>query len=168
MKLFLIILMLLPLWIIFSAGVGLVDMGPKPHMEFFLDSEVGAVQVEAGTLYECGQPDCSDAHPLEEVAVQGFRCYETTCTAVAYGFAPYHVLELTFSDGVTRRSQVFETIGHISNYGVTVRENDLLVAPRFNLADTLRNLLFAMCCPGLALAGAPLAWGIPAVRRKNQ
>jgi hypothetical protein len=142
--------------------------GANPHMEFSFESEVGAVQVEAGTLYECDQPDCSDARPLEEVAVQGFRCYETPCIAVAYGFARYHILELTFSDGVIRRSQVFETLGHISNYDVTVRETDLLVAPRFNLADTLRNLWFAMCCPGLALAGAPLAWVIPAVRRKTQ
>ncbi len=159
-------LMLLPFLFIPLAGVGLADVGPKPHMEFSLVFEGDEVQVESGTLYECDLPDCSDARPLEEVAVQGFRCYENTCTAVAYGFARYHRLALVFSDGVTRRSPVFETQGHISNYVVTVRQSDLLVTPRFNLVDTLRNLIAGLCCPGLALAGAPLAL-LGGGRRKN-
>lgn len=159
-------LMLLSFLLIPLAGVGLVDVGPKPHLEFSLVFEGDEVQVESGTLYECDLPDCSDARPLEEMAVQGFRCYENTCIAVAYGFARYHRLVLVFSDGVTRRSPVFETQGHLSNYVVTVRESDLLVTPRFNLVDTLRNLIAGLCCPGLVLAGAPLALRMVG-RRKN-
>jgi hypothetical protein len=136
----------------------LADMGPKPHMEFEFTHEGTETLIVSGTLYECGEPDCSDAQPLEEVAVQGFYCYQgTSCSAVAYGFRPYHQLEITFDDGRTLQSNVFETVGFISNYTVTVRATDLLVEERFDFADFLRNIFNSVCCFGAGIAMLPLA-----------
>jgi hypothetical protein len=94
---------------------------------------------------------------LEEVAVQGFYCYQgISCSAVAYGFRPYHKLEITFADGRTWESNGFETGGCISIYPVTVRETDLLVEERFDFADFLRNIFNSVCCFGAGLALLPL------------
>jgi hypothetical protein len=144
--------------LLFPTASVLADMGPKPHMEFEFIHEGEAILIVSGTLYECGEPDCSDAMPLEEVAVQGFYCYQgISCSAVAYGFRPYHQLEVTFEDGRTLESNVFETVGFISNYTVTVREDDLLVEERFDFADFLRNIFNSVCCFGVGVAMLPLA-----------
>ncbi len=141
------------------------DMGPKPEMDFQFIIEVDQPLIESGILYECYQPDCSDAEPLEKVAVQGMLCNETSCFAVSYGFAPYHKLEIAFTDGQILESNIFETVGHISEYTVTVREDGLLVEPRFNLVTFLRNLfLRLLCCPTAVIMGLPAALS----RRKKQ
>ena len=132
------------------------DMGPKPSMEFEIKYENEPARIESSVLYECSQPDCGDASPLEEIAVQGFRCYEDLCLAVAYGFKKYHKIELTFEDGRTLESNIFKTAGFLSNYTLTVRESDLLVRERFNLADFFRNIFWSVCCLGAGLAVLPV------------
>ena len=127
-------LLLFSLMMILPAQIVLADTGPKPTMEFHfkgLDPEM--MQIVSGILYECDQPDCGDAKPLEELGPQRLTCTTTGCHALAYGFAPYHILEVEFSDEVTRRSNVFETAGFNSNYSVTIQPNDLLVKSQFNL-----------------------------------
>jgi len=130
------------------------DMGPKPGMdfEFVYETASGPLLIEDGVQYECSQPDCSDARPLEDAGPQGFRCYETICSSIAYGYNDYHYLELTFSDGKTRQSNVFKTAGFSSAYKVTVRENDLLVEPRllnpYNIHPYLLLCLLCLCCLG--------------------
>jgi hypothetical protein len=159
---------LLPLFFLFffPASSVFADMGPKPHMEFEFQYEGKETLIVSGILHECGEPDCSDAEPLEQVAVQGFYCYQgTTCSAVAYGFRPYHKLEITFEDGRTLESNIFETVGFISNYTVTVRETDLLVEERFVFADFLRNMFNAVCCFGAGLVMLP--FGMAFRRRKK-
>lgn len=113
----------LPVQVVFA------DVGPKPTMEFEFKQELpdGQVAITSGILYECDQPDCSDAAPIEEVGPQRFYCDTQSCSATAYGFAPYHRLEIEFSDGVTRQSNIFETIDFNSNYLVTVNADDLSV-----------------------------------------
>ncbi|MCD4671992.1 MAG: hypothetical protein K8R77_04945 [Anaerolineaceae bacterium] len=54
-------------------------------------------------------------------------CYGTTCHATAYSFSEYHQLRLTFSDGVTRESNIFTKKAFKANYKVTIGKNDLLV-----------------------------------------
>jgi hypothetical protein len=145
----------------------LADMGPKPHMEFDIKYEGEELQIVSSLLYECSLSDCSDAQPLEDIAVQGIRCYANNlCTAVAYGFRDYHILELTFSDGRTLRSNVFKTVGFLSNYTVTVRENDLLVKERFDLADSIRNIFNSVCCFFAGFALLPLGMAFPSRRKK--
>lgn len=125
------------------------DTGPKPTMEFEFQQELTGqppLTIVSGLFYECRQPDCSDASLLEEGGPQGFRCQVNSCHATAYGFAPYHRIEIEFSDGQTRRSNVFETAGFDSKYLVTIRPGDLLVEARFSVGGFPRLVSIVMAC----------------------
>jgi|SRR5919108_1285971 hypothetical protein len=147
-------LILLFFWQLFlPVSIVFADTGPKPTMEFTLNQELTGepLTIVSGILYECDQPNCSDAAPLEEVGPQGLYCEPQSCRAIGYGFAPYHRLEIEFSDSVTRQSNIFETAGFDSKYTVTVRPNDLLVEDRFSLGVFPRTgtVLVASCICGL-------------------
>jgi hypothetical protein len=154
--LLLLILSFMPVHIAFA------DTGPKPTMEFEFNQELpdGEVTIIAGILYECKQSDCSDAVPLQELGPQRFVCETLSCRALAYGFSPYHKLEIQFSDGKTRQSNIFETEGFDSKYTVTVRPDDLLVEAQFSPMTILHpifRLIIACLC---ALAGIGLVIGL--------
>ncbi len=137
------------------------DTGPKPTMTFEFEQEWSGekLTILLGILYECEQPDCSDAAPLEELGPQRFMCEAESCRAMAYGFSPYHKLEIQFSDGKTRQSQVFETAGFNSRYTVKVRQDDLLVDARFSLpAFSPMNIVILACM--CTLAGGILIIGL--------
>ena len=136
----------------------LADTGPKPTMEFQFKQQVLAelVTIVSGILYECQQSDCGDAQPLEEVGPQGFSCSMDSCSAMAYVFAPYHRIEIEFSDGKRRQSNIFETAGFESRYVITVNPDDLSVeslpslpAPRWTLAILLT--FACILCGGILL-----------------
>ena len=148
-----IVLLLLVLTLL-PTSVVLADTGPKPSMEF---SFTGAdVTIVSGILYECDQSDCDDAEPLADLGAQGLYCEATSCRALAYGFAPYHILEIEFSDGTTRESNIFETAGFDSKYKVTVQPDDLLVEAQLNLDFITGSPLWVvLCC--CALTGGLLA-----------
>ena len=135
LKLIKLFILLLLIQVLLPVHTALADTGPKPTMEFTFQQEMTGelVTIISGILYECDQPDCSDAAPLEDVGPQGLYCEPQSCRAIGYGFAPYHQLEIEFSDGTTRRSNIFETAGFDSKYAVTVRPDDLLVEARFSL-----------------------------------
>jgi hypothetical protein len=148
-----IVLLLLLLTLLPTFTV-LADTGPKPSMEFTFTGE--DVTIVSGILYECDQPDCSDAEPLKDLGAQGLYCETSRCRALAYGFAPYHILEIEFVDGTTRESNIFETAGFDSKYKVTVRPGDLLVESQLNLDFiTGTPLWVVLCC--CALLGGILA-----------
>ena len=129
----------------------LADTGPKPSMDFTFTGE--PVSIVSGILYECEQADCSDAAPLGEFGPQRFYCDAESCGAVAYGFAPYHRIEIEFSDGQTRTSNIFETAGFDSKYTVTVRPDDLLVESQFSLGMFPRTGTFLVLCACLCTIG---------------
>ena len=150
-KILLLLIILQTFWL---PPVARADTGPKPTMDFeFIGS--GELMIVSGILYECDQSDCIDAAPLEELGPQGLRCDATSCRALGYGFAPYHILEIEFSDGVTRRSNIFETAGFASKYTVTVQPDDLLIKAQLSLGAVPPNLLFfaalACACTSMAL-----------------
>jgi hypothetical protein len=126
------------------------DTGPKPSMDFGFKQEFSGplVTITSGILYECEQSDCQDAAPLRRLGPQGFSCAATNCSAMAYGFSDYHRLEITFSDGKTRQSNVFKTSQFQGKYQVTIRRDDLLVKPEFslNLFSPLTYILFCGGC----------------------
>lgn len=158
-KIFIFCLTLLAL--LHAPGV-LADTGPKPTMDFQFSQQMTGeppVMITSGILYECDQSDCSDAAPLEEVGPQRFTCDVNSCRATAYGFAPYHRIEIEFSDGKTRQSDVFRTAGFDSKYTVTIRPEDLLVEARFSLGflPRMATILIACAC---ALVGVGLVAGI--------
>lgn len=129
----------------------LADTGPKPSMDFTFIGE--PVTIVSGILYECEQADCSDAAPLEELGPQRFYCDAESCGAVAYGFSPYHKIEIEFSDGKRRASNIFETAGFDSKYTVNVRPDDLLVEAQFSLGIFPRTGTFIALCACLCVIG---------------
>ena len=131
------------------AGVALADTGPKPSMDFQFQQEMTGeppLTIISGIFYECDQSDCTDAAPLEEGGPQGFTCGANSCYAIAYGFAPYHQIEIEFSDGNTRRSNVFRTAGFDSKYTVTIRPGDLLVESKFSFGFLPRTGTVLVAC----------------------
>jgi len=160
-KLKTLFLSLILMLLILPTQIVMADTGPKPSMDFeFKGLQDGELTIISGILYECDQPDCSDAAPLEELGPQGLRCDTTGCSALAYGFASYHILEIEFSDEVTRRSNIFETAGFDSTYTVTIQPNDLLVEAQFGLGAispyTWILVIISLCC----LAGIGLSVGL--------
>lgn len=141
-----------------SVNTVLADTGPKPSMEFTFTGE--PVTIVSGIMYECQQSDCSDAAPLEELGPQGFRCEAESCSAIGYGFSPYHQIEIEFSDGTTRRSNIFETAGFDSKYTVTVRPEDLRVEAQLNLLPVPRTGTFVLACACLLAAGLMVVAGV--------
>lgn len=152
---------LLLLLALLPAQIVLADTGPKPTMDFQFKQELAGepVTITSGVLYECNQSDCSDASPLEQLGPQGFRCDTESCSATAYGFAPYHKIEIQFSDGKTRQSNIFETAGFDSKYTVTVRPDDLLVESQFSLGVLPPLYLIIITCV-CALVGVGLVVGL--------
>ena len=143
------LLSLILLQVLFSAHIVLADTGPKPTMEFIFKQNLPEGEkhtIVSGILYECDQSDCSDAAPLEEVGPQGFYCDAQSCRAIAYGFAPYHRIEIELSDEITRQSNIFETAGFDSRYTVTVQPNDLLVEAQFGLGVLPPIAIIAITC----------------------
>jgi hypothetical protein len=147
------------------ASTVLADTGPKPSMGFTFTGE--PVTIVSGILYECEQSDCSDAAPLEELGPQGFYCDAESCSAVAYGFAHYHQIEIEFSDGTTRQSNVFETAGFDSEYTVTVRPADLLVEAQFNLSANPRTGIFILACVCILFVGIVVVAGVVFILRRR-
>ncbi len=155
--------------LILPVHTALADTGPKPTMEFeFKGLQEGELQIISGILYECNLADCSDAAPLEELGPQGLYCDTMGCRATAYGFAPYHILEVEFSDEVTRRSNIFETAGFQSSYTVTIQPNDLLVEAQFSLkAFSSVNLFLIACVCALIIGGGIAVLVVFLVRRSR-
>ena len=147
-----VILILFLVGIIPLAGAS-ADVGPKPSMEFTFNQEFSGtpVTITSGILFECEQPDCQDASPLQELGPQRFSCAAITCSALAYGFSPFHKLEIHFSDGITRTSNIFKTSQFQASYKVSIRQNDLLVTPKFSL-NLFTPLTYVLICSG-CLAG---------------
>ena len=134
-----LLLALLPL------GTVSADIGPKPTMDFeFIQQTPGAALTIAGTaiFFECEQADCQDEKPLGVGGPQRFSCGTISCHVLAYGFTRYHRLEIQFSDGKTRKSNVFQTAHFNSVYKVTIRPDDLLVEPQFGW-DSFSNISFS-------------------------
>jgi len=154
-------LLLLCLQILLPAQIVLADTGPKPTMDFQFkyESTEEHPTIISGILYECQQSDCSDAAPLQQLGPQGFRCDSESCSATAYGFAPYHKIEIEFSDEETRQSNIFQTTGFNSKYTVTVHQNDLLVEAQFSLGILPPIFIIVITCI-CALVGVGLVVGL--------
>lgn len=157
---------LLLLLTLLPTATDFADTGPKPSMEFTFTGE--DVTIVSGILYECDQADCSDAEPLEDIGPQGLYCETTSCRATAYGFAPYHILEIEFVDGTTRASNIFETAGFDSKYKVTVNPDDLLVESQLNLEFITGTPLWVVLCCCAVMAGLLAVGGVVFFLRRRR
>ncbi len=116
------------LLLLLCSAVAWADLGPKPTMTFQFQ-EIQALKVVSGALLQSSEPNGEDAKPLGQYGPQRFELKPDGAFAMAYGFAPYSILELTLADGRTLRSQVFSGTGLSSYYKVTVKDGKLRVEP---------------------------------------
>jgi hypothetical protein len=148
-----VLILIAILSVVLPLGTVSADTGPKPTMEFTFTQQApgAALTILSGNLYECKQPDCSDAAPLKQLGPQRLSCDASSCSALAYGFSQYHRLEIQFSDGKTRQSNVFQTAQFNSVYKVTTRPDDLLVEAQFNPVPdpTGAYLIICGCLAGI-------------------
>ena len=171
-KLKVILFSFLLMQLLVPAQIAFADTGPKPTMEFTFKQDMPGepVTITSGTLYECKEFDCSDAAPLQQLGPQGFRCDAESCSATAYGFAPYHKIEIEFSDGKTRQSNVFSTAGFDSKYRVTILSEDLIVEAQFNPSGlfprTVTGILVFLCICGLVIGLLVIGLIILLIRRR--
>lgn len=135
-----VLLMALGLTLLFPIASARADIGPKPSMEFTFEYQIDPVPIVEGELIECQDEACEEGQPLQEAGPQGFRCEEDTCSSLAYGYAPYHKLRITFADRV-RESNVFTKRAFDAVFRVTVSESALLV-------EEVSGGVCG-CCPGL-------------------
>jgi len=138
------------------ARIVFTDTGPKPTMEFTFKQNLaeGELTILSGILYECDQSDCSDASALQELGPQRLTCDVRSCNAMAYGFSSYHRLEIQFSDGKTRQSNIFQTAGFDSRYTVTINQDDLSVEAQFSPGVFPPTMMILIACACILIAGA--------------
>jgi len=104
------------------------DTGPKPSMQFIFTSRIRPVPtIISGQLILCKDEACVQSEPLQELGPQRFECQDDSCYSVAYGTSPYYRLEIEFSDGMTRQSNIFTKRAYFANYLVTIEEQSLEV-----------------------------------------
>lgn len=116
------------------------DIGPKPTATFDFEWETeNQPTIVEGILLQCKDAECMDSYPLEELGPQHFTCTQTACDSMAYGYARYMKLVITFSDGVIRESSVFEKNYDKSSYTVTVHAASLEVSETGGFNDLFRT-----------------------------
>lgn len=132
------------------------DAGPKSGMEFtFLQNGIQPkIEITHGILYVCERSDCQDAHIVPDTQYTGERelsCTEYHCYASLYG--SYYRLEVTFSDGVTRKSNVFTQKFYVSEYSANIQEDSLVVQEEngSNLPIFFFTMIFLFCPASLLL-----------------
>ena len=104
------------------------DAGPHPSMQFVFVSQVKpAPTIVSGQLYECKDEACAESGLLPEMGPQRFQCQPNTCSTSGYMYTTYHRLEIVFSDGLTRQSNIFTKVAYFANYLVTIEEKSLAV-----------------------------------------
>ena len=86
---------------------------------------------------------------------------------MAYGFSQYHRLEVLFSDGLTRSSNIFETNGFNSRYKVTIGAADLLVEPARVSSRLTPIAITLFCLCGVALIIAAIVLMVRFLLRKK-
>jgi hypothetical protein len=133
------------------------DMGPKPSITFDLiyetETPLEVVEIE---LFLCDDESCTSGHLLEKkLGPQDIDCESPDrCESLAYGYADYMRLIMTFSDGVTRESDVFEKKHFDATYDVTVGDDSLIVK---STGGRMNPMGLAI---GGAFAGACLVGGL--------
>jgi hypothetical protein len=136
------------------------DTAPKPTMKFTFEYEISpAPSIVSGIQEECSQADCSDAHPLMGGGPQRFGCSSSACSSLAYSYSKFHRLKVTFSDGITRESNIFGKKFFYASYTVAVRENDLQVDELMGEMKPFFTLEWMLICGGgILIAGILLSF----------
>jgi len=126
------------------------DIGPKPTMSFDFTFENNlSIAIVEGQLLQCSDATCLDAKPLQMVGPQHFSCQPKSCESMAYGYSEYNRLEITFSDGKTRQSNVFGKKYFGAHYHVTVRQDDLMVEEQWGSINPMTSIFIEIIVVGV-------------------
>lgn len=111
-------------------GNASADMGPKPTMdfEFVQETPESMLTMVSWSLINCENNECMNTREILPVEF-GFNCADDHCrTNVYYGIRyKYFQMEITFSDGITRKSNVFTRRFFDARYKVTIQNDSLVV-----------------------------------------
>lgn len=119
------------------------DVGPKPTADFEFEYQIAPVDIVEGQLLECEDETCETGKPLEELGPQHFECEGQICSSIAYGYADYLKLVITFTDR-QRESNVFTKGAFAAAFKVVVLESSLQVE------EVRKGIGVGGCCSGLA------------------
>ena len=138
---FIVLLLVYLFAICIPFGSAEADIGPKPSMSFeFIYQTDNVLKITSGILLQCRDPACQKTEPLDEMGLSLLTCSATACSSVAFGYAQYNRLVITFSDGKTRESNVFTKNYFEARYKVKVQEDSLQVSEQldgFNPANIM-------------------------------
>jgi len=111
-------------------GTVSADMGPKPTMRFSFDQDLPGPElaIVSWSMLNCQNSECSTLDEVIQMQDE-FRCSANECRAgIHYGIQhDYFQMEITFSDGITRKSNVFTRRYYDAYYKVTVTSDSLFV-----------------------------------------
>ena len=106
------------------------DMGPKPTMNFKFEQDLPGPEltIVSWTMMNCQSSECSELEGIIQMGDE-FRCSENECKAgIHYGIShDYFQMKITFSDGITRTSNVFTRRYYSAYYKVIITSDSLFV-----------------------------------------
>ena len=141
-----ILMLILILLILLPFGKVSAD-APPPSMDFEFYPQTSGVTITilSATLYGCEGSDCQNPIPIP------ISCGDSNCHANA-GYSSNR-LEVRFSDGKTRRSNVFQSTSAHTAYKVTIRPDDLLVETQSTSGYQSASGFFQLAIICVCLAG---------------
>lgn len=117
----------------FIALTAWAEVSPLPEIQFnfiYNTQEKPLIEPAGSELLVCQDRLCAKSNPLGVYGSQRLLCTSGACTAVAYEFEPFARLLITFGDGSSKASNVFEVSeGLIHKFNVYVNTNGLFVEP---------------------------------------
>ena len=141
------ILMLIPILLVLLPFGKVSADAPPPSMDFEFYPQTSGVTITilSATLYGCEGSDCQNPIPIP------ISCGDSNCHANA-GYSSNR-LEVHFSDGKTRRSNVFQSTSAHTVYKVTIRPDDLLVETQSTSGYQSASGFFELAIICVCLAG---------------
>ncbi len=115
------------------AGLAWADVSPKPEMEFsfiYNTEKKPLIDPLHSEQIQCQDNQCLESKPLGHYGLQKLYCSAGSCFSVAYEYADFQKLLISFEDGTRRESNIFPAAHKLrARYNVYVNEDTLSVEP---------------------------------------
>jgi len=109
------------------------EVAPLPEVQFsfiYNTEQKPLINPTASEFIECKDRLCAQTEPLGTYGSQRMECGPGACRAMGYDFEPFARLIISFEDGSTRMSNVFEISNKlIHKFNVYVNQGNLVVEP---------------------------------------
>jgi hypothetical protein len=137
-------------------------------MEYkFINETNEPITIIDGHFFECFDPDCIELIEPTNTWPE-FTCELDECYGGNFGYGDYYKIIITFSDGISRESNIFEKKHYNAEYIVTIYPNSLYVE-EISLNFRSLEIRLATCCFGmLLLLGLLISIGVLVRRGKHE